>query len=211
MLALDHIVIAAKAPKTSAMEFSEKHHVIVVEGGKHKNWGTYNYLAYFGNQCYIEWLGIYDEEIARKSDNPLIEQLVDAYEKNFEGPIQYALRTEQMDDYLNYFNALNLSYVGPIPGSRNKPDGTGLKWRMLFPKASTPTPFLIEWEKEKNLPSDKNLINSQLIHTIYSSSLDEDIFKLPLENHTARLENALLITGNIFGFQIKKTITLPKK
>lgn len=168
MLALDHIIIAAKDPKQAADAFAKKHNVTVLEGGKHENWGTYNYLAYFGNDCYLEWLGIYDKNIASKSDNPLIDQLVRTLSSDVEGAIQYALRTDEMDHFLEHFHEQDISYTGPIAANRNRPDGSLLEWRMLFPQAEiVHHPFLIEWGNVKNVPNDSTLINKRQIDTIY--------------------------------------------
>ncbi|GAA0610547.1 hypothetical protein GCM10009001_29790 [Virgibacillus siamensis] len=168
MLALDHIILASKDPKQAAEAFANRHNVTVLKGGKHENWGTYNYLAYFSNDCYLEWLGIFDEDLAAKSENPLIDQLVRTLNSDVEGAIQYALRTYGMDDYLKHFHEQDVSFTGPIAGSRNRPDGSLLEWRMLFPQAEIIRhPFLIEWGDEKNVPTDSSLINQQQIDTIY--------------------------------------------
>src|SRR5690625_4867108 len=132
MLAIDHIVIVAKDPAKAAEAFGKKHGLKTLEGGRHTNWGTYNHLAYFSNDCYIEWLGIFDQSLAAQSDNPLVQLLVKAIDGHFEGPIQFALRTNEMDMYLERFLETDIAYTGPIPGSRQKPDGAMLEWRMLF-------------------------------------------------------------------------------
>ncbi|MBP2079835.1 VOC family protein [Oceanobacillus polygoni] len=192
MLALDHLIIAASDPKKTAQQFATKYSVKVIQGGKHHHWGTYNYLAYFKNDCYIEWLGIFDEVLARKSGNPLIHQLVAALANHVEAPIQYALRTNQMDAYIAHFNAEDISYTGPIPGSRKRPDGSTLNWRMLFPASeSTVLPFLIEWGAEKNVPKDSDSINEQKLDTVMTPH-DVQTYSLRVENGAVNLENASL-------------------
>ncbi len=136
MLALDHIIIAASSPEQAAHNFSERHRIKVAQGGQHANWGTYNYLAYFENDCYIEWIGITDWTVAKESDNPLIQLLVRKLSNGVEGPVQYALRTERMDDCIENLKTLDTPYTGPFPGSRKRPDGRLLEWRMLFPASA---------------------------------------------------------------------------
>lgn len=205
MLALDHIVIASKDPLQTASTFEKKHRGMILKGGKHENWGTYNYLAYFQNRSYIEWLGIYNEEIAKKSDNPLIHQLLHAFEKEIEGPIQIAFRTNKMDDYVKYFNENSILYKGPIHGSRKKPDGNTLNWRMLFPqsKDTYPLPFLIEWGEISNFPDEQKFIHSKDIHQIQLPTPKDTlqtIYQLHFEENTAELTNGILVSderGNI--------------
>src|SRR5699024_9210061 len=66
MLSIDHVVIAAQNPEQSAHAFGKTHGVTVVEGGRHDAWGTYNMLAYFKNDCYLEWLGVFDQQKAEQ-------------------------------------------------------------------------------------------------------------------------------------------------
>ena len=118
MLAIDHIVIASRTPEQDAKEFGEKYGIITIPGGKHSSWGTYNYLAYLHNNCYIEWLGVCDESLARKSENPLIIQLMQFFEKSESGPMTFAMRTKDMDSNITYFNGNAVTFTGPFSGAR---------------------------------------------------------------------------------------------
>ncbi|WP_174615723.1 VOC family protein [Virgibacillus ihumii] len=202
MLALDHIILASKDPKQAAEAFANKHNVTVLEGGKHEDWGTYNYLAYFSNDCYLEWLGIFDEDLAGKSENPLIDQLVRTLHSDVEGAIQYALRTNAMDDYLGHFHQHDVSFTGPIAASRNRPDGSLLEWRMLFPQAEIIRhPFLIEWNSEKNVPNDTALINKQQIDTFYPVMPNPNDFDTIFQTDH-QLENVQFTPSAMMGFSI---------
>lgn len=205
MLALDHIVISANNPQQAAKDFGKKHEVTIIEGGKHANWGTYNYLAYFQNGCYIEWIGLFDKKIAVQSDNPLIEQLVKVLDDNIEGPFQYALRTDEMDTYTDHFQMSAIPYIGPIPGSRKRPDGSLLEWRMLFPKSNMEQlPFLIEWGDIKNTPQGNSLINQQQIYEISSTISDLNQFKTIFQTDL-RLKNAKLNLSDKMAFSIDQS------
>ncbi|UJL47014.1 VOC family protein [Virgibacillus sp. NKC19-16] len=200
MLAIDHIVVAAKDPAQAAHDFGKKYHVTTIEGGKHDNWGTYNYLAYLENECYIEWIGIFDEGIADKSANPLIQQLASAFRINFEGVMQFALRTESMDEYIKHFDAKHIAYTGPIPGSRARPDGSALQWRMLFPESNKQLPFLIEWSNGKNMPQNERVLNKQHLHSITFGVEDQEllnhIYQLDVVNNKVELKNGILRIEN---------------
>lgn len=196
MLAIDHIVIAAKDPAQAAAAFGRQHGAVTVEGGRHTNWGTYNYLAYFHNDCYIEWLGIFDSSLAVQSDNPLVQQLVQALDADFEGTLQFALRTRKMNTYLKHFSVTGVDYTGPIAGSRQKPDGTTLEWRMLFPDLKTvKAPFLIEWGKEKNVPQEERLMNRQTVSAVtcgLAADILKQIYQLDSVDNVVQLENGRL-------------------
>lgn len=196
MLEIDHIVIATKDPARAAAEFGKQHHVVTLEGGRHTKWGTYNYLAYFSNGCYIEWLGIFETSLARKSDNPLVQQLVKALASDFEGAIQFALRTDQMDNYLERFTAGGIAYTGPIHGNRQKPDGTTLAWRMLFPDLHAGTaPFLIEWGTQQNMPPNEDALNKQQIKSIgcgLAADVAKKIYLMNISGNIIQLGNGKL-------------------
>ncbi|MEN2769234.1 VOC family protein [Ornithinibacillus xuwenensis] len=179
MLALDHIVIAGKDAEKDSALYNKRLAIKAIKGGEHENWGTYNYLAYFSNESYIEWLGIRDLDKAKQSENPLIQHLVQVANHQQPGPFQFALRTDQMDNYIQHFEANNIPYDGPFPGERVRPDGTVLKWRMLFPKYDYKEgmlPFLIEWENSTNGPTALSLTNAQAITKILYSGVDKQTF-----------------------------------
>ncbi|MFC4559920.1 VOC family protein [Virgibacillus kekensis] len=208
MLAIDHIVIVAHNPEQAAQKFEDEHSVKVIQGGKHDYWGTYNYLAYFDNNSYIEWIGLFDRKIAAKSDNPLIQEVVEALDHNQEGIVQYALRTENMDGLVEHFSKAGISFTGPIPGSRNRPDGSTLEWRMLFPQSTKEEelPFLIEWGPVKNTPSDRSLINSQQITSLSAmiNNMEEfsHVFQLHFDDDSTQLSNTELKVADKLTFSL---------
>lgn len=209
MLAIDHLVIATTQPEKAAKEFAEEYGVEVIAGGKHENWGTYNYLAFFQNNTYIEWLGVFDEGLARKSDNPLVKQAVEFLKHKDYGIVSYALRTNEMDIFITHLETNRLSYVGPLPGERKKTDGSTLSWRMLFPTQDESLPFLIEWGNGINLPADESKINTQQLNAVKvpgSAQYYQDNFKLNAEGQIIELENGKLIftEGSQYDFELGK-------
>lgn len=195
MLAIDHIVIASKNPEQDAKEFEEKFGVKIVSGGKHTNWGTYNYLSFFKNNSYLEWLGVYDEDLAKKSDNPLIQRLIHFLDEGKTGPVTYALRTKDMNHELEHLKKHSTPFVGPLPGARKREDGSTLGWRMLFPSKGKNLPFFIEWGDRINLPNDKAMINSEKITTVRVPGIMDAytaVFKFESHEKTMQLENGKL-------------------
>ncbi|QTM98104.1 hypothetical protein ERJ70_01450 [Sediminibacillus dalangtanensis] len=212
MLALDHLIVGCANAKQQSGESS----LIAVQGGTHEQWGTYNYLGYLKNACYVEWLSPYDYNKARVAENPLIHDLLDHLTAPSAGnAMQFALRTENMDSFIEHFRRQSIPFTGPYPGSRIRKDGTKLEWRMLFPvgEAGLKLPFLIEWSGTGNTAPDVNTVNPVSIHTVRLGVKDvqqaqkkmEGIYHLdetdvgPWELANARLE---LATGNGLSFWI---------
>ena len=179
MLELDHIVIATPDMDESISQYGNKFAIKAIKGGEHEAWGTYNYLSFFSNNGYLEFLGIDDLEKAKDAENPLIQHLVYVLERNNYGAFQFALRTKQLDQYVTHFEKNNIAYHGPYDAQREKPDGTILKWRMLFPEYNYENgvlPFLIEWEDPKVVFSEANLANAQNITKIKFGGITKEDF-----------------------------------
>ncbi|WP_162297915.1 VOC family protein [Halalkalibacillus sediminis] len=176
MIAFDHLVVFSNQPEQHKQLFSSLHGQVTVKGGEHEQWGTFNHLAFMGNKSYIEWIGVEDDDKAKESTNPLIRQVIFAKEQSMEGPIQFGLRVEDLNAYINHFDQEGIEYEGPFPGSRAQPDGTLLEWTMLFPKMNSHTvlPFLIQWDGEGNTAQDPSLMNSTEFDsvTIYTQNLE---------------------------------------
>lgn len=205
MLSLDHIVFSGSDLQAATKDYGNIP-LKTIKGGTHENWGTHNYLAYFANNCYIEWLGIKDFTKADSSANPLIKHLIYAISQNEQGPFQFALRTTKLDAYVDHFQENNIPFVGPVDGERQKPDGSILRWRMLFPTYNydeETLPFLIEWSETESKRFDVSLINSQTVAEILIGNLSkeryQEIYQLRnrVISRTVRLRNtSIKFTGD---------------
>lgn len=173
-LYLDHIVHYVKDPEFVRKSFSERGFT-TVKGGRHINWGTYNSLCYFSNECYLEWIGIDNIEVARKSDNLLIQQVFDD-SKVGEGFTQLALRTNNIEGLANRLKENGHEVIGPVPGSRRREDGSFLDWSMLFISQGHEEcrlPFFIQWGEEEELrreqfkPLTEHKVGNAQISAIY--------------------------------------------
>lgn len=202
MLALDHIVVSVKDAEKTSEEKSGSLSIKAIKGGNHEEWGTFNYLAHFANDSYLEWLSINDKTKAQESDNPLIQHLLYIQEKVEEPfPFQFALRTDDLDGYIEHFKAKQIPFKGPIHGERTKPDGTTLKWRMLFPEYNIETemlPFLIQWDTPNKVPG---LDNPQAITSIKYGDLSKEKFAHIYQlNHVKSKKNYLRLQNTKLYF-----------
>jgi len=181
LLYLDHVIWTGKDIEGISEKYGSEFAVKSVKGGEHDSWGTYNYLTFFSNSCYMEWLGINDVERAENLDHPLIQHLVYTLNKEHQGPFQFALRTDKLDDYLEHFNKNNIPYKGPFHGQRKKPNGQLLSWRMLFPSydftKDETLPFLIEWDQSESERFEVSLINNQAITGLHFGGISKERFQ----------------------------------
>lgn len=146
---VDHIVHYVKNPK-EAKQFMEHQNFHVVEGGHHKQWGTYNTLCYFG-LTYLEFIGVYDEAIAAQAANVPYSLLAHfANNRYAEGHITMALRTTQIEDVKVHLQNNGFETYGPNEYTRHRPDGSVLKWKLLYagkPDDKVRFPFFIQWDE----------------------------------------------------------------
>ncbi|MDC3413137.1 VOC family protein [Aquibacillus sp. 3ASR75-11] len=214
MLAIDHIVIASNDPEKSAHHFANTYGLSTVSGGNHDSWGTYNHLCFLGNGCYLEWLGISNQEKATNADNPLIQQLSIHLNQRGEGVFQVALRTDSINSFIHHFRENDIPFQGPLDGSRKKPDGSILSWRMLFPSGQETLPFLIEWG-EGSMPTSKET-NNEFLSSVKIGVNDREktgerfnqIYRLQ-DNHAEwKLTNSELLLTDKKNMEIKIGATI---
>lgn len=143
----DHLVHFTNNPEHAQATFNELGFK-TIKGGNHTNWGTHNSLGYFYNLGYIEWIGFTDFEIAKSSDNVLIQQIVT--DSSFgEGFSTMAFRTNDISALQKQLQQKGFETIGPFDGNRKREDGTILSWSMLFLKEKVDDglryPFFIQW------------------------------------------------------------------
>ncbi|MFK9093978.1 VOC family protein [Bacillus salipaludis] len=146
----DHLVFFSNKPK-EAIPLLKQKEIHAVNGGRHKFWGTYNSLTYFG-LSYIEFLGIENLPVAEKQDeNRLITHIVEQLARmGQEGPARIAIRTTNIEQLAVKLKAEGFKVYGPLPGQRTRADGQVIKWSLLFPEAvenELELPFFIQWER----------------------------------------------------------------
>lgn len=149
----DHVVHCVRDLEKTRQLFNRELGVPTVRGGEHPAWGTWNALAYFG-LSYIEWLGVKDPMQAQAADfgRLALRRLAAG-----EGGSLFALRTSAMDRLAETWRMRGLSFQGPLDASRQRPDGTVIRWRMMFPEdlsgrelahGDALLPFAIQWAED---------------------------------------------------------------
>ncbi len=146
----DHFLVGCSSLETGIQYIKNKTGVEAIPGGKHPTIGTHNALISLGDKTYLEIIAPDPEATSLVSDYNFLKEL-----KNPE-LFYWAARTENMDSLLKKINDAGYQNSGIHPGSRERKDGTVLKWRSLSVGtaiANDVIPFFIEWDKNSKHPS----------------------------------------------------------
>lgn len=148
-LQFDHIVHYVENPQQAIKQF-EEHGLHAVEGGKHEGRGTYNALSYF-DLSYIEFLSTYDKELIEQVKHPSFSLFHSVVTNKYkEGFIRVAIRTTAIEELAKKFEAEGLEVHGPVPLSRQRPDGSVIAWKLLYvgeAASELQFPFFIQWNE----------------------------------------------------------------
>jgi hypothetical protein len=156
MMEVDHVLIAVDDLEASAKEVEERYGLASVEGGRHQGFGTANRIVPLG-ETYLELVAVVDRAEAAASG-------FGSWVGGGERPrlLGWCLRTDALDAVAR---RLCLTIAD---GSRARPDGTVLRWRMagLERSAEEPSlPFFIEWGAGTPYPG-RALAQSALIEQV---------------------------------------------
>ncbi len=146
----DHFLLGCSSLETGINFVKDLTGVEAVKGGKHPNVGTHNALISLGGKSYLEII----------APDPEATSLVPAYlflkELHTPSLFLWAAGTDDMDDLVKRIEKAGYPNSGINPGSRQRPDGSILKWRALSietPVSDGVVPFFIEWDKSSRHPS----------------------------------------------------------
>jgi hypothetical protein len=143
---IDHVLIASRDMDATAARLLAEHGLASVEGGRQRGWGTGNRIIPIGDQ-YLEIIGIADQAEARV--NPLGQHVL-AMTSDGDTFLGWCVRP---DDFHATVSRLGLEAV---PGSRARPDGVEVRWRLAgLPEAMVDPwlPFFISWDDMGTHPS----------------------------------------------------------
>ncbi len=143
----DHAVIAVR-DLDEAMRAYSRLGFAVSRGGRHPGRGTENAIIRFGLD-YLELLALADEREARAAG--VDDATLQGFQRS--GLVDCALASDDLAADTARLRTAGLSVHGPFDGSRRRPDGTPLAWRMAtiaqsvsgFAHIRDPWPFLIQW------------------------------------------------------------------
>jgi catechol 2,3-dioxygenase-like lactoylglutathione lyase family enzyme len=147
---LDHILLGC-SDLDRGIAFVEQHlGVKAMFGGVHPGRGTQNALLSLGHRHYLEIIA--PDPAQPDSKSPRRSQLEKLSEPRL---VEWAAHPGDLSSFAKRLQQAGLTFEGPTPGSRKRPDGRLLQWQtlMLNDDASGLLPFFIEWNADSPHPS----------------------------------------------------------
>lgn len=145
---LDHIILGC-TDLDGGIEFVFRHlGVRAIPGGVHPGAGTRNALLSLGERRYLEIM-------APDPKQPDAADLRELRTLKRPALLGWAEHRDHLDEFAGALHAAGVDYVGPVPGSRQRPDGSVLNWKSLALKEDEHgiVPFFIEWSATSAHPS----------------------------------------------------------
>ncbi|HTQ59844.1 MAG TPA: VOC family protein [Candidatus Solibacter sp.] len=156
---LDHILLGC-SDLDRGIDFVEQHTgVRAAFGGVHPGRGTRNALLSLGEKHYLEIIAPDPKQqtpdvapMFLRSAGPLLQQLESLKTPRLVG---WAAHPGDLNQFATRLRNANISFDGPTPGSRKRPDGRLLEWKTLNLKDDHGSllPFFIEWSAGTIHPS----------------------------------------------------------
>ena len=140
---IDHVVLATSVLPPDVPRLAPEHGLEATAGGRHPGWGTANWIVPLGD-AYLELVAVVDEREARGSS--FGRWALKAPEGSVIG---WAVRPDDLDATAE---RLGLSVA---EGSRTKPSGERVEWRMAGVEEAVERPwlpFFIEWRDVAAFP-----------------------------------------------------------
>jgi hypothetical protein len=162
--AVDHLVLGVNDLQRGIEWFEQKTGVRAVVGGRHPNRGTQNALVSFGGRQYLEIMAPDPQQTGHKRAVELLKLTAPRL-------VLWASATNDVDGLAQNAKAAKLAVLGPLDGSRARPDGKLLKWRTLNVAREADKailyfnviPFFIQWDKDSLHPSQDSPAGCQLL------------------------------------------------
>lgn len=145
---LDHIILGCKDLDVGIEFMQEKSGYRAAFGGSHPGRGTRNALLSLGNGRYLEIL-------APDPEQPTLTWHSEILDLNEPLLVGWAIRQKNIESRVAYFRSSGIECIGPVAGSRARPDGEILRWKTVTRVDDNHglLPFYIEWDEHSPHPS----------------------------------------------------------
>lgn len=142
-LYLDHLVYTARTLSEGMDSIEKIMGVRPVIGGQHPRWGTHNALLSLGEKIYLEVIAP-DPDLPQPEKGFLPKEIFKGAPKL----TTWVMRTAKIEEMYHALTSAELKIGALSEGSRMKPDGSLLSWKLTDPSVFTENgaiPFLIDW------------------------------------------------------------------
>ena len=145
---LDHVILGCNDLDAGIEYVYQQTGVRAAAGGVHPGAGTKNALLSLGASRYLEIIA--PDPLQAASTDP-------RHVASLQKPalVGWAIHRHDLKNFASALQSAGVECVGPKPGSRDRPDGTTLKWASLTLKDDSDgvLPFFIEWDSNSPHPS----------------------------------------------------------
>lgn len=172
---LDHMILGCN-DLDRGIAFVEDHTgVRAAFGGVHPSRGTRNALLSLGERRYLEIMASDPDQ--PEATDPLALHLGKLSDPQIVG---WAARPGDLGSFAKRLRDAGVSFEGPTPGSRKRPDGRVLQWQTLTLKdyPSWLLPFFIEWSADSLHPSADAPAGCRLEHFTVASPEPGELSKI---------------------------------
>ena len=142
---IDHLVVASSDLQKTISELASVLGVVAVPGGRHPKWRTQNALLSLGPRLYLEIMGPDDSVAEVENPRPFgIDQMASRR------LVTWVARSSNLQRTVATAEAEGIDLGEIQHGSRQRPDGTLLEWRMtdlLMDREGGVVPYFIDWGK----------------------------------------------------------------
>ena len=145
---LDHLVYITPDVDQTIKDLGKKLGVDAIPGGQHQTWGTRNALIALGPKMYLEIMGP-DPTLSR----PGLKRPFDIDRLYKPRLVTWVSRSTDLDKTIELGRQLGVDLGEVQSGSRVRPDGTVLSWKMtdlMKPRVNGIVPYFINWGKSKH-------------------------------------------------------------
>lgn len=185
---IDHLVYAVPNLEDGMMEIEALFGVEPVYGGKHQTKGTHNALLSLGHGCYFEIIAVDPGNTSVPSPRWMgVDTGLQAGKLT-----RWAMTSNQIEEDAAFLKEMNTGFGKLESGSREKSDGSVLKWQLSTPLATPQveiTPFLIDWSGSDH-PTN-SLVDQCLLHSLRAQHPHPQLFASMQENLGLSMEIAL--------------------
>ena len=166
MRTIDHLVFCVPNLQTAMQQLTDKCGIEVVYGGQHKTKGTENALLNLGNGAYLELLAIDNTNTAIAPPRWMGVDMVDNFTFT-----RWAIKSTDLANDVAILKRVNPLMGEIFTGSRQKTDGSTLRWSMALPLATPAVevlPFMVDWKDSvhptESLEAGCELLRLEITH-----------------------------------------------
>ena len=152
---LDHILLGCNDLDLGIDFVEQRAGVRPAAGGVHPGRGTRNALLSLGERRYLEVIAPDPKQDQNHVEQFALKTLAHLKELSSPHLIGWAAHPGDLEKFSARLRDAGIAFLGPWPGSRQRPDGKLLKWKSLNLKDDQGglLPFFIEWSADSIHPS----------------------------------------------------------